>query len=372
MSTFSYKCPNCSAPLTFRPELDKLKCDYCGSAFTIEEIDQYIKDNPDKNIKEEVKNESEHHDHSHDTESHTDEGNHNTGEDSGHYKGYTCQNCGAEVVTSDTTLTTFCYYCHSPVVLTDRAQGDFKPDKIIPFKIDRKKAENIFLLWAKNKRYVKKDFYSTSQLEKITGMYLPYWALNSKYSIDVKGTGYKKSTYRRGDTEYTDTSSYNINRQGDFQVSNLSEIAYTKVDKPLLDSITPYKFEDAVDFKIFYMNGFFSETYDKKYSDVESNLIMEADKIVRNSVKGQLSEYNNYNLDVETYDPIESDHNYLLLPTWMMTYDYNGKKYIYALNGQTGKAYGELPIDNKLIIRDAIIIGIIVFILGILGGKYIW
>lgn len=62
----------------------------------------------------------------------------------------------------------------------------------------------------------------------------------------------------------------------------------------------------------------------------------------------------------------------MLLPTWMMTYDYMGKKYVYALNGQTGKAFGDLPIDNKLIVRDAAIFGIIVFILVLLGGAFIW
>jgi len=372
MSTFSYKCPNCSAPLTYRPELEKLKCDYCGSDFTIEEIDQFIKDNPDKNIREEIDEDG--HDHSHVHED--DESHDHDLEEADEYidsmKGYNCQNCGAEVVTTDTTLTTFCYYCHSPVVLTDRTQGDFKPNKIIPFKVNKKKAENDLLLWAKNKRYVKKDFYSASQLEKITGMYLPYWTLNSKYNIKLSGTGYKEKSYRRGDREYTDVSSYKIDRQGDFEVNNLPEIAYTKVDKPLLDSITPFNFEEAKPFKMFYMNGFFSETYDKKFSEVESELESRSQRMVEDSMRTKLANYSRLELEEESIDLEESSHDYVLLPAWMMTYDYNGKKYVYALNGQTGKAFGELPINNNLIIRDALVAGIVIFLLGLLGGHYIW
>lgn len=362
MSTYSYKCPNCSGPLEFKPELAKLKCDYCGSQFTEEEIDEFIKNNPDKKIVIDDESTKHKHDHAQEGDSHEDET----------IKGYSCQNCGAEVVTSPTTLTTFCYYCHSPVIIVDRALGEFRPNRIIPFKVDKKKAEDIFLSWAKSKRYVDKNFYSQSQLDKITGMYLPYWSISAKYDIDLKGIGYKVDVSRRGDTEYTNTSSYEIDRNADFSINNLSELAYTKVDKSLLDSITPYNFEDAVDFKTYYMNGFFSETYDKKFEDVKNILMSRSEGFVNRNIKESLMEYSSYNLEYENYSIANLDEDYLLLPTWMMTYDYHGKKYIYAMNGQTGKAFGELPIDNKLIVKDAIWAGLAMFILILLGGAFIW
>lgn len=353
MSTYSYKCPNCSGPLEFKPELSKLKCDYCGSEFRPEEIDKLIKDNPDL-VASDVSEMSS-------TESASQK-----------IKGYNCKNCGAEVVTSDTTLTTFCYYCHSPVVITDRAQGKFKPDKIIPFKIDKKKAEEIFLSWVKGKRYVKKSFYSQTQLEKITGMYLPYWSLDSSYRITLKGKGRKIKTRTIGRTEYTETSNYDIDRTGSYEINNLSEIAYSKIDKKLLDSITPFNFEEVEGFRAFYLNGFFSETYDKTFEQVKDILKNKSDDFAKRSAKVSLNHYNNYSLDVEEYEISNQKGNYLLLPTWIMTYDYNDKKYVYAMNGQTGKAFGELPIDNSLIVRDALLFALIIVIFTLIGGYFIW
>ncbi len=37
---------------------------------------------------------------------------------------YICPSCGAEVVTDATTAATFCYYCHNPVVLSEKLTGN--------------------------------------------------------------------------------------------------------------------------------------------------------------------------------------------------------------------------------------------------------
>lgn len=364
MATFSYKCPNCSASLTYRPQLKKMKCDFCLSEFTAEEIDNYIKNNPDRVISDFNEEAVQ------DTILKDESWNHGKKIDQIH--GYNCQNCGAEVVTTDTTITSFCYYCHSPVVLVDKTQGAFRPNLLIPFKIEKEKAENLFLQWAKKKRYVRKDFYSNSQLEKLTGMYLPYWALNAEFEINLDATAYKRRIYSSGNREYTETQEYKIERAGKYEINNLTELAYSKIDKRLLHSITPFDFGDLEDFRIFYLNGFFSESYDVSYNQVELELKNQAQNYTNKYIKDQLAPYHDYKLNKKEIKAIDYKGSYLLLPTWLLTYDYQNKKYIYALNGQTGKAYGELPIDKKLIARDAAIAGLVIFILMLLGGWFIW
>ncbi len=375
MASYSYNCPNCSGPLAYKPDLGKLKCDYCGSSFTLEEINEYIKNNPDKDIvieegddkelKDDIQEQKEETSNTSDSLDHDDLEN-------DQFKSYNCSNCGAEVVTTATTLTTFCYYCHSPVVLTDRTSGEFRPNKVIPFAIDKDRAEEILLDWVKKKKYVVRDFYSHTQLEKITGMYLPYWSIDTDFNIRIKGKGVKNKVYTRGDTQYTETSEYDISRNGNYEVNNISKLAYTKIDEGLINSITPYKFGEIKDFKNFYLNGFFSETYDKKFEDLQKTMDEEAKGHARNKVRSELYEYNSYHLEEEVYDRVAYEKNYLLLPAWILTYDYLGEKYVYAINGQTGKAYGKLPISNKLIVRDSIIVAIIFFVLFLLGGRFIW
>ena len=37
--TLNYKCPNCSAGLAFDSKSQKMKCDYCGKEYSLDELD---------------------------------------------------------------------------------------------------------------------------------------------------------------------------------------------------------------------------------------------------------------------------------------------------------------------------------------------
>lgn len=40
MDTVNYKCPNCSAGLAFDSKSQKMKCEYCGNTYSLEELEQ--------------------------------------------------------------------------------------------------------------------------------------------------------------------------------------------------------------------------------------------------------------------------------------------------------------------------------------------
>lgn len=218
MSTKTIKCPNCGGPLHFEPNIQKNKCDYCLSEFTNEELKVLT-----KGEFEETEHDHEHqHDHYHE---HTEEFETEQSAFEEHLSEYTCNSCGANVVTEETTSTTFCYYCHNPVILTDRISGEFRPDKVIPFTFDKEKALNKFINWSKKFKFVPKEFYSKSQLEKMTGLYVPNWMAETDAQVDYQGTGTAVRVWRVGDTEYTEYKKFDISRQGDIKVENITEIA---------------------------------------------------------------------------------------------------------------------------------------------------
>lgn len=232
MATTSYKCLNCGAGLHFNPELQKFKCEYCLSEFTEAEL---ALEAEDKQNAEEVPKQN--------------------------LNSYTCNSCGATVVTDETTTATFCYYCHNPVIISNRLEGEFLPNKLIPFSIDKKRAQDIFLSWAGNKKFVPRDFTSSSQLEKITGIYLPYWWVDSQAQVNYIGIGRNIKVWRSGDREYTETKKYQIVRQGLMDINNVGELAFNKIDKNLLDGIGPYNENETIPFSMPYLSGFFAEQY---------------------------------------------------------------------------------------------------------------
>ena len=150
MGVITYKCPNCGGGLTFNAEKQKYKCEYCLSEFSQEELDEIEKRELEKARKQaEVQRDPE------------PEG---AGSEAGteeHVSGskktvtpimYTCPSCGAQIVTDETTAASFCYYCHNPIVLEEKLRGEFKPDYVVPFQIDKKKAQEIFTQRSEERR----------------------------------------------------------------------------------------------------------------------------------------------------------------------------------------------------------------------------
>ena len=106
METIAYKCINCGGPLQYDPAKLKFACEYCRSDFTEEELKKHWGE-LDQELKQEAVEEPEA------APADADDFSANT-------VIYSCQNCGAEIVAEKTTAATFCIYCHSPVVLTNR------------------------------------------------------------------------------------------------------------------------------------------------------------------------------------------------------------------------------------------------------------
>lgn len=355
MATHSYKCPNCGAPLVYQPGEEKSACEFCSSSYTIEELEAFMAEEERNEASEQREKVQE-----------------NEQEISEEVMGYHCESCGAEVVTDNTTTATFCYYCHNPVLITSRLKGDFKPDIILPFKINKDKAQETFLNWAKSKKYVPSSFYSSSQLEKITGIYLPYWMANVDTSFDVKGTGERTRVWTSGDTEYTETKSYTLHRSGDLSINNVGELAFTKIDKGMIDSITPYNESECKDFSMPYLTGFFAESYDIQKEDLEDNIRNRIKTYANNLLVNSAENYDYVSFDSASIDNDITKWNYALLPAWILTYHYLGKTYVYAINGQTGEAFGELPLDQKKLAISSGIIGFVILAILILGGLLIW
>lgn len=353
MATATYKCPNCGGPLHFEPEIQKLKCSYCLSVFTDADMEVLKKD---------------------DRLEEGQEGEQATEEmkEDGHLQGYVCDSCGAEVVTEDTTSATFCYYCHNPVILTDRLTGSFRPDRVIPFTYDREKAVESFLNWAKEKKYVPREFYSESQLEKITGVYLPYWMADVEADVNYSGKGINRRVYRTGNTEYTEVQEFEIRRQGKVDVANIHEVAMRKIDRGLLDSISPYDDSKAMAFQTTYLSGFLAEKYDIDKDEVRPVITQRAEDYAANLVQETIRGFGSVELQDRQLEVSITDWYYTLLPAWILTYFYQGKTYIYAVNGQTGKPYGELPVDNRKLGTTSAAIGAAILILVILGGLFLW
>ena len=350
MDSVEYKCPNCNADLKFDPATQKLSCEYCDSSFTVEEIRQICAAAENSIPADAVSAQQE-------FESHTNL--------------YHCKSCGAEIMADDQQTATFCYYCHNPVILSGKMTGAYKPNKVIGFKLTREQAESAFKEWVRKRRFVPDDFKSQQQIEKITGLYVPFWLADCNVDIDYQAEGRTSRSWRSGDYRYTETKIYSLVRQGNVVTKGIPADGESKIEDALMEAIEPYDYTALKDFSMSYLSGFFADKYDVDKKDVFPRIRQRATEackqIIADSTKGYSVSPRNEQLRF-----LSTDWSYMLLPVWFMSYNYNGQVYEFAINGQTGKLAGTPPLSKKKLALFSAAIGLAVTVVGtILGGAMI-
>ncbi len=358
MATVAYKCINCGGPLKYDPQKLKFSCEYCMSEFTDEELRAKF-----GNLDEQLDDASQ-------QEEEIQEGV-TEDEFSQYAVMYSCPSCGAEILTDKTTAATFCVYCHSPVVLSNRLAGDFKPDKVIPFMISENDAKQKFIDMCRKKHFLPKDFISDAQLNMMKGVYYPYWLIDSLKDGGIFATAKKIRRWTQGNYRYTETKIFKVRRAGRIDFKGFPCPALKNEDKKALKYVNPYDDKGYKPFTMSYLSGFQAEKRDTERVDVQENvdneLLEYAKKIYRNTIIG----YDSVSVDHIDLKTVKESWKYALMPVWLMTYKYKGKDYLYAMNGQTGKTYGELPCDGKRLAIFGVIMFVVIFIIAMLGGYFI-
>ena len=345
------KCPACGAPILYKPNLKKWKCDYCKSEFTLEEMKKYNNASSEKNNKKEEKIDVK------DTTKNTSKDTIKKEKDNTTYVEYNCKDCGAKIIADEQTTATFCIYCGNTAILKEKLSGKFAPDLIIPFKNEKEKAIESFKSLNKGRPLMPDFFNDEKNIEKIRGVYIPFWLFDVKVSGELDATSTTSTSWTVGNTVYTKTDTYRLEREGEMEFNKIPVDGSTRFDDDIMNTIEPFNYEDLEEYNHAYLSGFFAEKYDVA-DDVcleraENRSMNTCVSLVSNSIPHQSKIVLNNNIKI-----IKNNSYYLMLPVWMLNVKYRDKIYTFAMNGQTGKIIGNLPVG----IKETIIASIVVFI----------
>ena len=361
VSTIMFKCPCCGGYLEFDAQLQKFKCLYCGQILTEQELQE-----------ESARREEQADQAAPQAERPAGEENASHEGESVPMKGYHCQMCGAEIVTEATTAATRCYYCHSPIVLQDRLDDDFRPDGVIPFAMDKEAALREFMSYVSRKRFVDKSFFSEDQLEMFSGVYYPYWYFDVQGEAEFEGQGTRRSVNTTPSYIITTTRFFAVARRGRAAFRNIARKALGKLDGKLSDGIHPFTPDGIRPYASGYLSGFLAEKRDIEADALQQDVVQEAGNYADTFIRCNHSFHSL--TGSSAFRSTNVERRYVLLPVWVLTFKggKDGAPYYYLMNGQTGRVCGKLPVDRGKLLRWAIAAGAIVAGLLTLGGKLLW
>lgn len=344
-----YKCPACGGAMEFDSTTQKMKCPYCDTQM---EVAEYQKMQEKKDGTEKT------------GENWADMGNSQwqDGETNG-MKVYACQSCGGEIVADEQTGATSCPFCGNRVVMKGQFSGDLKPDYVIPFKLDKKAAKAAYYDHLKGKRFLPKIFKKENHVDEIKGMYVPFWI----FDVDAEGSMYYEGErvriWQQGDTEYTERQIYGMDRAGTLSFAHVPADGSRKMDDTLMESIEPYDFQEAVPFQPAYLAGYLADRYDV---DMEERMNRARERIktgTEDAFRETLPAMENIHVKNSQVRVCNARYWYALYPVWLLHTTWRGESYIFAMNGQSGKMVGDLPVDKGAFGRFVSLSGILFSIL---------
>ena len=331
----NYQCPNCLAGLRFDGATGQLACDSCDNKFDMALVEQLFADKAQSAA-------------SAGTEPQWDINMSNafSEEEAAYMRGYVCPSCAAEIICEYTTAATSCPYCGNPSIVPGQFDAQLKPDYIIPFKLEKKAAIEALQKYYKGKKFLPNSFSDANHIEEIKGIYVPFWLFDGDADAYMRFRATKSRSYVQGNYQITETDHYRVTREGNVAFQMVPVDGSSKMPDAHMDSIEPFEYGELKPFALGYLPGFLADKYDEDAETcskrANERIIASTEGVMRDTISGFSTvslEYSDINLN-------KGDVKYALMPVWMLSTKWNGKDFLFAMNGQTGKLIGDLPVDR--------------------------
>ena len=339
----NYQCPSCMGPLHYAGDSGRLECDYCGSSFSVQQIEALYADQNEQAVQAAAE---EYPEEAYEAGWDCDAAGSDWGAEAQGMKQYNCPSCGAELICDATTAATSCPYCGNPTVIPAQFQGGLKPDYILPFKLSKEDAVAALKNYYKGKKLLPKAFADSNHIEEVKGVYVPFWLFNGEADVDMRFNATRVYTSRRGNQRITETDHFDVRRGGTVAFSRIPVDASSKMPDSHMDAIEPFDYGDLKPFSVAYLPGFLADIYDVEARDCAARADERASNTAEQIVEGTVSGYSSCVPVSRRLRLRRGKVDYALLPVWMLSTRWNGRSFLFAMNGQSGKLIGDLPVSQ--------------------------
>lgn len=320
-----FKCRNCGANTVWSPEKDSMCCPHCDSIDSEEAV---------------------------------------KGADM-----FQCAACGAPMQPKQYDSATKCEHCGAYTIFEERISGEYQPHLILPFKVGKQKAKDLIKQEFGKKLFLPSSFLKESYLDKMEGDYIPFFLFDFDCHYRFSAKGKKIRRWTTGDTEYTETSIFQIFRDMDVDFSRIPTDASLAMPDGEMDLLEPYNYGEMTGFEPKYMSGFLGEIYSVSKETLEPRAKQKARNDAGALMRSSIIGYDSVMPEMDDCQCMTKAENYALLPVWNYIYRFKGKDYFFRLNGQTGKLVGKAPISiGKMTGYAATLFGCIVAIGALING----
>lgn len=263
-----------------------------------------------------------------------------------------CQSCKAVSVFDSGRVGQNCDFCGSPALVDyQQIKAPIRPQSLLPFKVTDGQVREQIRRWYASKWLAPGKLKSRALVDRVHGVYIPYWTFDAHavcpWTAEAGHYYYTSETYRD-----------NKGRRQTRQVRHVrwepasGEVRHFFDDQPipgtqgvshaLLAAVEPFPTQELVPYDTAYVSGFVVEHYQVVLVEAAQRSLETMTRRLYEMCAAQIPGDTHRNLRI---DPAFSERTFkhILVPIWLLTYDFNAKPYQVVVNGYTGRMAGDYP-----------------------------
>lgn len=278
-----------------------------------------------------------------------------------------CADCGGEILFSPYDTASRCPMCGSPAVRAQEASSGVPPDGVVPFRIDRYDAQQLFVKWIGKRWFAPGALKRSVQEAAPVGCYVPYWTYDADARADYAGRGGRTHTVhkRNGRVEHhVDWSPVSGQVQALFD--DLQVCASRKYSATMAAKTAPYDtVSDLQPFSPAYLSGYQAERYSIGAAECFETARAQIEAELRSKAQSEILSRGFDQAQVDRLNVVYGRLTYksVLAPMYAAHYRYREKSYFYAINGESGRVVGSYPKSAfKLALLGLAIAAILIFL----------
>ena len=331
MANKELECPCCGGTLHFDSHSQDIVCPYCDSHFSVNDLKAYTDDLASDKEEDTSWDEST-------VQAYTSQ------EMKG-MKIYSCESCGGEIIVDETASSTCCPYCGNNILVSKQLSGDLKPNIVIPFKKDKDNVMDSLKNFFKKKPLLPGAFTKENVIEEIKPLYVPFWLFDADVEGKVRFKGEITHSWSDSDYDYEETKYYSLVRGGNIAFDRVPVDGSLKMDDKLMESIEPYDSSEAVEFNAGYLAGYAADRYDVSKDETFGRATERCRQGTIQAFRNDINGFSNVSVADSNLQLSNTKTTYALYPVWILNTKWKNKSFRFAVNGQTGKVAGNLPVS---------------------------
>ena len=286
-----------------------------------------------------------------------------------------CQSCQAITVFDPKRVAQRCEFCGSAqIVPYEEIKAPISPQGLLPFTISETQVRDSVRAWYGNRWFAPNRLKKAALTDTVHGVYLPYWTFDAQVSADWTAESgyhyYETETYRdaQGNRQTRQVQKTRWQRSAghlDHFFDDELIPATRGVDGDLLPEIEPFPTKQLEPYSASYVAGWPVEQYQIDLIAAAQAARSRMEGKTRSMCASQVPGDTHRNLDVDA-DFSGQTFKHLLLPVWLVNFNYGSKTYQVLVNGVTGSIAGRYPKSAWKIFF--LVVGILIVVAIIAGG----